>query len=192
MGHPSIQEAGSIKQCLELFGRASGLEVNAQKYQVFIFNTPRVTRNNIFRILWFQESFLFSKYLGTPLINSIAKKGSWTNLLDTIKKWLGNWTLRPLNLVSLLVLVNSVLQSMLTYMFSSMMTPKTILRDLRNIQRKFLWSGTQDPHKWAMVKWDIICTPKSQGGLGICNLEKESIVSEVKLWWRWVTHTQEP
>ena len=68
MGHPSVQEAGSFKQCLERFGRASSLEVNAQKSQIFFFNTPRVTRHNIYQIPGFQESSLSSKYMGTPLI----------------------------------------------------------------------------------------------------------------------------
>ena len=40
MGHPFIQEDGSFKHCLKLFGRASGLEVNEKKSQVLFFNTP--------------------------------------------------------------------------------------------------------------------------------------------------------
>ena len=73
-----------------------------------------------------------------------------------------------------------------------MMATKSILMDLQNMQRKFIWSGTQDPQKWALVKWDIVCTPKSQGGMGIRDPEKESIVVGDKIWWHWVTHTLEP
>ena len=35
MGYPSVQEATSFRNCLDQFGRASGLEVNAKKYDVF-------------------------------------------------------------------------------------------------------------------------------------------------------------
>ena len=97
--------------------------------------------------------------------------------------------MRTLNFVGRLVLVNTILQAMPIYLFSVMMAPKTIMRDLRNIQRNFFWSGTQDPHKWALVKWDTMCTPKLQGGLGLRDPEKASLVVEVKLWWIWVTHT---
>jgi len=91
--------------------------------------------------------------------------------VDKFKKRLSNWTLKSLNLSSRLVLVKSVLQALPTYMFSTMLAPKSVLQDLRNIQRKFLWSSTQDPHKWALVNWDSVCKPKSQGGLGVRDTE---------------------
>ena len=81
-----MQEVASFKKCLDQFGQAFGLEVNAQKSQVFFFNAPSITRRNIICILGFPESNLPSKFLGTPLINSISKKGLWSELLDKIKK----------------------------------------------------------------------------------------------------------
>ena len=101
LGYSSVQEAASFKTCLDQFGQASGLEVNAQMYQVFFFNTSRITRRNIIRILGFSEGTLPSKFLGTPLINATTKKESCYELLDNIKKRLGSWTLRPLNLPGL-------------------------------------------------------------------------------------------
>ena len=73
-----------------------------------------------------------------------------------------------------------------------MLAPKSVLRDLRNIQRKFLWSGTQDPHEWALVNWDSVCKPKSQGGLGLTDPEKAGLIVGAKLWWHRLTHSQEP
>ena len=70
MGYPSIQEAYSFHKCLDQFGSASGLEVNAQKSQVFFFNTPSITRRDIIRILGFSKGFLPATFLGTPLINT--------------------------------------------------------------------------------------------------------------------------
>ena len=73
-----------------------------------------------------------------------------------------------------------------------MMAPKSILKYLRNMKRKFLWRGSLDPQKWNLVKWGIVCTPKSQGGMGLHDPEKESLVVKEKLWWRLINHTQEP
>ena len=84
-----------------------------------------------------------------------------------------------------------MLQAFPTYMFSTMLEPTYILWDLRNIQRKFLRSGTQDPHKWALVNWDSVCKPKSMGGLGLKDLKKVGLLAGAKLWWRWITHSQE-
>ena len=57
---------------------------------------------------------------------------------------------------------------------------------------KFLCNGTNKRRKWALVKWKIVCTPKHQGGLGLRDPKHENVVSGAKLWWRWVTHAQEP
>ena len=70
MGYPSVQEALSFQTCLDNFGSAYDLEVNAQKSQVFFFNTPSITHRNIIRILGFSEGFLLDTFLGIPLINS--------------------------------------------------------------------------------------------------------------------------
>ena len=137
MGYPSIQEASRFRKCLDQFGSSSGLEANAQKSQFFSFNTPSITRRNIIRILGFSEGFLPATFLGTPLINTQSRKRSWIELVDKVKKHLSNWTLKSLNPPSHLVLVKSVLQALPTYMFSTMLVPKYILRDLRNVHRSF-------------------------------------------------------
>ena len=76
MGHPSVQDVLRFKKYPMEFGKASRLETNDHKYEVFFFNMPRITRQNIYRMLGFQESSLPSKYLGTPLVNSLVKRGS--------------------------------------------------------------------------------------------------------------------
>ena len=42
------------------------------------------------------------------------------------------------------------------------------------------------------MKWETVCTPKHHGGLGLWDHEHANVVSGAKLWWRWVTHAQEP
>ena len=68
MGVLSVQEARAIKNMLESFKRASGLEVNKDKSQIFYFNTPLITQRNINIILEFSEGSLPTKYLGAPLL----------------------------------------------------------------------------------------------------------------------------
>ena len=102
----------------------------------------------------FLESSLPSKYLGTPLVNSLAKKGSWRELLDNMKKCPMNWTLRPLNLASRMVLVKLVLQTIPTYLLATLAVPKAILKNIRNMQRDFLWSGNNEKRKWGLVNWE--------------------------------------
>ena len=55
-----------------------------------------------------------------------------------------------------------------------------------------MWSGAQDPHKWSLVNWDTVCKLKSQGGLGLRDPEKAGLIAGAKIWWSWLTHSQEP
>ena len=133
--------AMGIKECLNTFLEASGLEINKEKSQTYFFNTPRITKRNILRILDFSEGSLPSKYLGAPIVELTIKKLSWKEFVDKIKKKLNLWTYRALNFPSRLILVKSVLQAMPIYLFSVLEAPKSTNKQIRNIQRNFLWGG---------------------------------------------------
>jgi len=90
LGHPSVQEVWAMKKCLDLFAKASGLEVDESKSQVFFFNTLCVTQHNIIHIMGFQSISLPSKYHGAPLIDTTVKRASWADLLDKLNLKLSN------------------------------------------------------------------------------------------------------
>ena len=130
MGHPSVQEARAFKRSLTLFSKASGLAVNAAKYQVFFLNTTPITQTNIVRIWGFTKGSVPSKFLRVPLGKGIIRNTSWQDLIDRIKGKLSSWVLKPLNLPSRLVLVKSVLQAMSVYLFFVLSAPKTIIKEI--------------------------------------------------------------
>ena len=109
MGPSSVQEAMAIKDCLNTFLEASGLEINKEKSQTYFFNTPRITKRNILRILEFSEGSFPSKYLGAPMVESTIKHVSWKEMLEKINKKLSLWTFRALNFPRRLILVKSIL-----------------------------------------------------------------------------------
>ena len=79
-----------------------------------------------------------------------------------------------------------------TYLFSILSTPKSILKCIRMIQRNFLWRSSELKQKWALVDWEIVYKPKKARGLGLWDLEVANKVMSAKIWWRWVTHKEEP
>ena len=85
MGLSTVKEAHGIKEGLDTFLEASGLEINKTKSQVYFFNTPKITRRNILRIIGFSEGELPSKYLGAPLAELTIRKVSWKEILDKLK-----------------------------------------------------------------------------------------------------------
>ena len=133
-----------------------------------------------------------SKYMGIPLGVGVLKKASWQELLDRMKQRLSSLVLRPLNLPSWLVLVKVVLQAMPIYLFLILSTPKSVLHEIRSIQRNFLWGGREAKAKFSLVSWDGICKPKDQGGLGLRDPDVMVEVQGAKLWWRWSKYTEEP
>ena len=38
----------------------------------------------------------------------------------------------------------------------------------------FFWQGSSAKHKFRLAKWDILCRPKDQGGLGILDLQLQN------------------
>jgi len=192
MAHPAVQEAKELKRTLKLFAEASGMEANPRKSSTYFFNTPPITQRNITRILGFQVGSLPTKYLGIPLSDSTIKQASWQDLLDKLQSKLADWSLRPLNFPSRLTLVKAVLQSMPAYLFSILAAPKSVLKQIKAIQRSFLWGGSQNSSKWSLVDWNSVCTPKKDGGLGLRDPHTSNKVFNAKIWWRWITHDREP
>lgn len=166
-GHLSVQEACQLKTLLSDFSEASGASINKSKSQIFFFNTPISTQSAIARILGFTIAFLPSKYLGAPLTASALKHSSWKILLEKLENRLSLWTHRTLNMASRLVLINDVLHSMPLYLFSILAAPKWVLKDIKRLQRSFLWGSSSQKRKWALVKWGTICLPKSTDGTGL-------------------------
>ncbi|GLJ29509.1 hypothetical protein SUGI_0581720 [Cryptomeria japonica] len=186
MGVCTVKEASAFRQLLHSFEVSSSTFVNLQKSKIFFFNTSPLIQHNIARILGFQRSSLPSKYLGVPLSVDVLKKVTWEDLLAKIQSKLNSWTLRSLNLVGRLTLVKSILQAMPSFLFSAITAPKIVLKIVRNLQRNFLWRGSETKRKWALVGWDKICLPRWVGGLGLRDPEILSNALGAKLWWRWL------
>eukprot|EP00253_Pinus_taeda_P031502 PITA_31502 len=187
-GYPSAQEASRLKSLLKDFSDASGLHVNNAKSQIFFFHTPPSVKLAITRILGFHAASLPSTYLGAPLTASAIKQPAWRVLLEKFESKLNLWTYRSLNMANRAVLIKSILQAMPLYLFSILAAPKWVLKRLRNLQRDFLWGSSASHRKWALVKWEMICKPKSKGGIGLRDPESSNIIMNAKIWWQWLTN----
>jgi hypothetical protein len=68
------------------------------------------------------------------------------------------------------------------FQFSSLLSPKGILKDMAQLIRKFLWQGGKsNSKKFPVVNWDIVFLPKKSGGLGIRDPEVANIAMGSKL-----------
>ena len=60
--------------------------------------------------------------------------------------------------------------SMSIYQMSLFRMPKVVARRLEKLQRDFLWGGRNLERNTHLVKWEVVCTDKEKGGLGIRKL----------------------
>ncbi|WVZ94165.1 hypothetical protein U9M48_040091, partial [Paspalum notatum var. saurae] len=95
----------------------------------------------------------------------------WKVIEDRFQKKLSSWKGKLLSYGGRLVLINSVLSSLAMFMMSFFEVPKGTLKKLDLYRSTFFWQVDNHKKKYRLSKWDILCLPKDQRGLGILNLE---------------------
>ena len=78
------------------------------------------------------------------------------------------------------------------YMFSVLAAPKSVIKEIRNLQRKFIWGGDDYHRKWSLINWKMVFTPKNVGGLGLRDPLDSNKVMRVKIWWKCIAYEDEP
>nr|GEX08151.1 reverse transcriptase domain, reverse transcriptase zinc-binding domain protein [Tanacetum cinerariifolium] len=118
-------------------------------------------------------------------------------LLKRVKRRVNDWKNKSLSFAGRAQLIRSVLSSMHIYWASMFILPSSLMYDLEQVIRGFLWCQG-DMKKWkAKVAWEVVCLPKKEGGLGIRRLDifnKALIASHIwsilfgkdSLWVKWI------
>ena len=70
-----------------------------------------------------------------------------------------------------LVLINFFLSSLFMFMMSFFEIPRGVLKKLDYFRSRFFGRTMNTRKKYRLTKWEIVCTPKDQGGLGVLNLD---------------------
>jgi hypothetical protein len=67
-----------------------------------------------------------------------------------------------------------VLSSLPMFMMSFFEIPKGVLKKLDHFISWFFWQGSNKKYMYRFARWDILCRPKDQGGLGILDLQLQN------------------
>jgi hypothetical protein len=107
------------------------------------------------------------KYLGIPIHFRRLKNGEWKPIEDRFERKLSSWIGKFLSYGDRLILINSVLSSLPMFLLSFLEIPKGVRKRLDFFRSRFFWQSDGHKKKYRLSKWNIICCPKNQAGLGI-------------------------
>ena len=125
---------------------------------------------------------LLTTYLGLPLGMRRNSTSIWDYVKERFRKKLAIWKIQYISKGGRLTLLRSTLSNLPIYIMSLFRLPMGVKARLEKIQRGFLWGGGNLEKKIHLVNWNIVCTSREKGGLGIRSL---SIVNRALLG-KWV------
>jgi hypothetical protein len=106
---------------------------------------------------WKRVEEWFEKTLSSWKGKHLSTEGDWHWLIQCLVAYLCIWC--PSSL--------SPKESLRKFLF----VPEGVLKKLDYLWSHFFWQNDEQKWKYRLAKWDILCQPKDQGGLGIHNLD---------------------
>ena len=161
-----VEVARNTKLLLYLFEEMSGLKINFDKSEVVM-----VIEDDQKNLLY-AEMFNCAtgkwplKYLGVPVSGARLHVGDWRNLDEKMMKRLDGWKGNTLSIGGRATLINFCLSSIPIYCMSMYLIPKTVIKSMDKIRKRFFWQGGGKKKKYYLVKWSKICIPKKKGESG--------------------------
>ncbi|KAM5549758.1 hypothetical protein ABKV19_000926 [Rosa sericea] len=126
-------------------------------------------------------------YLGVPIFVGRPKRIYFQVLADRIRNVMSHWRGHSLSMAGRVTLVNSVVVSMLSHSFTIYAWPKTVLQQVRNWMRNFIWTGNVSSRAYHPVSWKKCCAPLKEGGLGVRNIMALNKAFLLKKFWDFLT-----
>ncbi|RVW12518.1 putative ribonuclease H protein [Vitis vinifera] len=148
------------------FEAASGLRINLAKSEII----PVGEVEEILEMaaeLGCRVGSLPSQYLGLPLGVPNRASSMWDGVEEKVRRRLALWKRQYISKGGRITLIKSTLASMPIYQMSIFRMPKSVAKRVEKTQRDFLWGGGNLEGKVHLVKWDVVCSEKFNGGLGL-------------------------
>lgn len=185
----TAQEAAKVTECLHKYCQCTGQDINWDKSTVhFSNNVARLDRTHLCRVLGMRECDHKGKYLGHPFCKFNSKSEVFDSIVGKVAQRLSGWKQRTLSMAGRLVLIKSVLHSIPSYIMQTFLMPNYINDKIDSKMRKFFWGFEEhDKHRLHLKAWDVVCTPKHLGGLGLRKMNDVNLAFITKLGWNLCT-----
>jgi hypothetical protein len=178
-----------MKSILCLFEELSGLKINFHKSEIFCFGKAKEEVDQYKQIFGCDAGLLPFRYLGISIHYRKLRNSDWYPVETRFESKLGCWKEKLLSYGDRLVLINSVLIGLPMFMLSFLQIHVGVRKCLDFYKSRFFWQSGKDKRKYRLTKWNIVCRPKDQGGLGIEVLEIKNRYLLTKWLFKLLNHT---
>lgn len=131
----------ALREVLDNFFAASGLHINYAKSTMVPMHVPGPDVKHLQGVLGCQVGGFPETYLVLPLSADKLRLSAFSPLIAKSDRCLSGWRTSLLSRMGRAVLINSVMDSQLTYAMSVLQLPAGTLDALDRRQRSFLWAG---------------------------------------------------
>ena len=170
----NLEEAKNLKLILCVFEQLSGLKINFHKSEIFCFGSAKDVETQFTHLFGCEVGAFPFRYLGIPIHFKKLRNRDWKGVEDRFEKKLSSWKGKNMSVGGRLVLINSVLSSLLMFMFSFFEVPREVLKRLDYYRSRFYWQSDNHKRKYMIAKWSLVWLPKEHGGLGVQNLDTKN------------------
>lgn len=177
------QNLHSLMDLFRRYGEVLGQVINPNKSTFYSGGLSANRQAGIANALGFSVGKLPFTYLGVPLFQGKPRRVHLQPIADRIKSKLAGWKASLLSIMRRVQLVKSIIHSMLIYSFHVYAWPVSLVKQVDNWTRNFIWAGDINTKKIVTVAWHRICNPVKEGGLGIKSLRTVNKAAMLKLTW---------
>ena len=160
----------SLSWILAWFEAASGLRINLAKSELIPVGEVEEIEEMAVE-LGCRVGSLPTIYLGLPLGAQHKAISMWDGVEERMRKRLALWKRQYISKGGRITLIKSTLASIPIYQLSLFRMPKIVAKRLEKVQRDFLWGGGSLERKVHLINWEVVCTQKEKGGLGIRKID---------------------
>jgi hypothetical protein len=165
---PNQEEAQAALQLVTAFGVASGLHCNLLKSLVSPIRCRDEDVQTTTTVLNCPVKPFHVKYLGLPLSLVRLTKADLQPLVDKIAGHVPTWKASLLERSGQLILIDSTIAATPIYHMLCLDLSQWFFDCVNRLECGFLWSAAMQARRGqCAVAWDMVCSAKLLGGLGL-------------------------
>lgn len=124
------------------------------------------------------------KHLGFPMDVDGRSINHFKSIPVKVANTITSWKFKNITQAGKLILINSILIAYASHIMAIFQIPQFILKQITSLLLKFWWAASQDRKPIYWRKRELLERPKSQGGLGLRNLQSLNKALLFKQAWR--------